>query len=603
MERDGIEARQEPTGQIGNRHLVDERADQFCEARDGCLARDAGFHRRPRVLPDVVSARASVALRSRWQAWIVLAAGAAPRARRAAVSVADVGQAARRIVRAAAAAAARTEAAVGGLRKTAANRDDVPARVVDGHSSKCTGPPVGQRPQSPFVQAPPADRPARTRRSCSGSFWRSTQAPLHTVSCPAPSGHTRCRRASQGTTPSGTARSDTARPRTPCGRKGRNCWGRVSNRRIRRCTGEARVCTAAFESLHVRSPSHCWPQLPQFASSDFVSTHTPLQSVFPLDRRSRSSGQVLPPVHATPQAPQLLLPDRSVQYESPQHVDAPTASQQALPHAVSPAAQHRPASLQVPPWHGLSPVTPAALCHAGAPTGRRTAAPMRPADRRAQVAVRAALVSSRTRVHFLGAGVGAARGMPHRQRERGHLRHARAGAGTARARAGSPRAVADGDRGVTEQLTAIDQALAQAVRADVVAQRFCTAPGIGPVTALTFEAVVDNVARFDSARRCAPTWASCRASRARGAAPARPHHQGGECATADAARRGRLEHPALRARGDAAAARLGPAHRRAPRQTHRRRGARAQARGDLVRDVAGRQRLRTARAAAPAVAA
>jgi transposase len=54
--------------------------------------------------------------------------------------------------------------------------------------------------------------------------------------------------------------------------------------------------------------------------------------------------------------------------------------------------------------------------------------------------------------------------------------------------------------GVTAQRTAIDKALAQAIRADVVAQRFCTAPGIGPVTALTFEAVVDTVARFGSAK-------------------------------------------------------------------------------------------------------
>jgi transposase len=49
--------------------------------------------------------------------------------------------------------------------------------------------------------------------------------------------------------------------------------------------------------------------------------------------------------------------------------------------------------------------------------------------------------------------------------------------------------------GVTKQLVALDKALAQIVRADAVAQRLCTAPDIGPVTALTFEAVVDTVAR------------------------------------------------------------------------------------------------------------
>jgi transposase len=54
--------------------------------------------------------------------------------------------------------------------------------------------------------------------------------------------------------------------------------------------------------------------------------------------------------------------------------------------------------------------------------------------------------------------------------------------------------------GLTEQLATIDKELAQVVRADAVARRFCTAPGIGPVTALTFEAVVDDVARFGSAK-------------------------------------------------------------------------------------------------------
>ena len=53
---------------------------------------------------------------------------------------------------------------------------------------------------------------------------------------------------------------------------------------------------------------------------------------------------------------------------------------------------------------------------------------------------------------------------------------------------------------LTAQIAAIDQALAQLVRADAVAQRLCTTPGIGPVTAITYGAVVDQVARFGSAK-------------------------------------------------------------------------------------------------------
>ena len=53
---------------------------------------------------------------------------------------------------------------------------------------------------------------------------------------------------------------------------------------------------------------------------------------------------------------------------------------------------------------------------------------------------------------------------------------------------------------LTAQLAAIDQTLAQLVRADAVAPRLCTTPGIGPITALTFGAVIDDVARFGSAK-------------------------------------------------------------------------------------------------------
>ncbi len=53
---------------------------------------------------------------------------------------------------------------------------------------------------------------------------------------------------------------------------------------------------------------------------------------------------------------------------------------------------------------------------------------------------------------------------------------------------------------LTVQIAALDQALAQRVRADADAQRLCTTPGVGPVTAITYGAVIDQVARFGSAK-------------------------------------------------------------------------------------------------------
>jgi hypothetical protein len=60
-------------------------------------------------------------------------------------------------------------------------------------------------------------------------------------------------------------------------------------------------------------PAHAWPgphampQPPQFAGSAEVVTHWPLQLVCPGPQRHMPDWQLVPPVHTTPQAPQLLL--------------------------------------------------------------------------------------------------------------------------------------------------------------------------------------------------------------------------------------------------------------------------------------------------------
>ncbi len=120
--------------------------------------------------------------------------------------------------------------------------------------------------------------------------------------------------------------------------------------------------------------------------------------------------------------------------------------------------------------------------------------------RRAQIAVRDALVSSRTKYISLARAL---------VRQEGY----RVGSGSVRTFAARVQAqdlpaqvhtrlapLLTAIAALTAQLAALDEALAQTVRADAVAPRLCTTPGVGPVTALTYVAVIDQVARFGSAK-------------------------------------------------------------------------------------------------------
>jgi len=120
--------------------------------------------------------------------------------------------------------------------------------------------------------------------------------------------------------------------------------------------------------------------------------------------------------------------------------------------------------------------------------------------RRAQVAVRAALVSSRTKYISLARALARQEGCRIGSGSAGTFvprAHTQELPADVRARI-APLLTAIG--GITKQLAALDKTLAQVVRTDAVAQRLCTVPGIGPVTAITFGAVVDNVARFGNAK-------------------------------------------------------------------------------------------------------
>jgi transposase len=54
---------------------------------------------------------------------------------------------------------------------------------------------------------------------------------------------------------------------------------------------------------------------------------------------------------------------------------------------------------------------------------------------------------------------------------------------------------------VNHEMVRVDQAIADIVREDPVVQRLCTAPGIGPVTAIAFVATLDEVQRFEGANQ------------------------------------------------------------------------------------------------------
>ena len=56
-------------------------------------------------------------------------------------------------------------------------------------------------------------------------------------------------------------------------------------------------------------------------------------------------------------------------------------------------------------------------------------------------------------------------------------------------------------RALNEQIEQADERLEQTVKADRVVKRLCSVPGVGPVTATTFAATLDDAARFTGARQ------------------------------------------------------------------------------------------------------
>ena len=109
---------------------------------------------------------------------------------------------------------------------------------------------------------------------------------------------------------------------------------------------------------------------------------------------------------------------------------------------------------------------------------------------------------------------------------------------------------------VNAQLKAMDKALEQQAKTHEVAKRLCTAAGVGPVTAISFVATVDRVERFDNAKQVRLSRTGAAGAQQRRETTPRPHHQGrqstharaswwrrrGNCSEADAPTPKRFAH-------------------------------------------------------------
>lgn len=61
--------------------------------------------------------------------------------------------------------------------------------------------------------------------------------------------------------------------------------------------------------------------------------------------------------------------------------------------------------------------------------------------------------------------------------------------------------VLDSLKMLNQQIDEADEELEKIVREDEVVRRLCTAPGVRPVTAMTFAATIDDAARFGAAKQ------------------------------------------------------------------------------------------------------
>ena len=148
-------------------------------------------------------------------------------------------------------------------------------------------------------------------------------------------------------------------------------------------------------------------------------------------------------------------------------------------------------------------------------------------------------------------------------------------------------------RPLNQQLAYSDERIEHLAVQDPRVPRLRSVPGVGPVTAAAFLAAIDDVGRFHDAHQLEAYLGLVPREYSSGETPApRADHQGRPLAHPLALDSGRRLPPSPAPAAGRGAADLGPAHRRAPRQTGGRRRPRPSPRRHPLCAPAGWQRVR-----------
>ena len=142
-----------------------------------------------------------------------------------------------------------------------------------------------------------------------------------------------------------------------------------------------------------------------------------------------------------------------------------------------------------------------ARCRVGSICPRSTCPAAQARERKTLCGMRDALVGARTKVVNTRARLAARRGPPPARRRRRHI--SRPGPGALRRGRAVPQlrgaAAADGGGPARSEIAEADRELAAAAKADPIARRLMTVPGVGPSTVVRFVAALDEISRFPGA--------------------------------------------------------------------------------------------------------
>ncbi len=144
-----------------------------------------------------------------------------------------------------------------------------------------------------------------------------------------------------------------------------------------------------------------------------------------------------------------------------------------------------------------------------------------------------------------------------------------------------------------EQISQADEQLAEVSKSEPLIKRLCLIPGVGPVTSITFVAILGEARRFASAKQVRAYLGLVPQEESSGEHQRRGHiTKAGNRAGAESAGGGGVVNPIEQKGRVAGAEAVGDAHRRAARQAHRGGGVGAQVSRHPLRDVARWERVR-----------